>query len=593
MKSILTTIAQPSNLTKRVVFYYWLKKYSSTWLAMPWLLLVLTTLAVQFCLGFQYNSNDTTTIYLQVARACAYALLLILSLLWLPVMRHGLAALRRSRWTSWLPLTHAKNIHRWLGHVLLIASLIHGSCYLLYFNSLEAPFMATLLGEEADLVRSMKTTMYEFVSEDESIDDVIDWIALGMPESMYHDKIRPIMQEDCTKCHSTSSTMTYAIPSLSLSHYNDVMSLSESGIWSRQFRINFCGIVMLLLVIALWITSLDVVRKNYHHIFQHVHKFGYLMILLALLHIPRYNWLILPCIILVIEYIFSHYVRIYYDQDATLSKVNDSIMTLTLPRPAKFKIQSGHYLQLRIPGLKRFEWHDFSLTGQRSDEDVIRLKIKVQGDWTQKLYDRFRSIKVNQQALSYLEHNEEFQEESLEKDQTVLKVDIRGPFASPAAHMPKNDQWVMIAGGIGITPFLGFMHAFLSNKQQVKQFHLIWLLRDSSLLTWLKPFITSPILGGHIHIYLTKSGNSPLPDWLKLHSQSNLLIKQQRPDLSHVFHHLDEFYHSKQSIKNNNNKEYSLKLSKPHCFVCGPLGLTKTVTKLCQSMGWSVSVEQF
>jgi len=410
--------------------------------------------------------------------------------------------------------------------------------------------------------------MYEFVSEDESIDDVIDWIALGMPESMYNDKIHPIMKEDCTKCHSTSSSMTYAIGSLPLSQYDEVVSLSHSGLWSRQFRINVTGIVMLLLVLALWITSLKVMRKRYHHIFQQVHKLGYLMVLLALLHIPRYTWLILPSVILMIEYVFSHYLRIYYDQEASIVKVNDSIMTLTMPRPKRFKIQPGHYLQLRVPGIKRFEWHDFSLTGQRGDKDVIVLKIKALGDWTQALYAQSLHQSIN--------------------------VVMRGPFVSPAAHMPKNDQWLMIAGGIGITPFIGFMHAFSSNKRHAKQFHLIWVLRDNALLTWLKPFIHSPILGSHIHIFLTQASEDHQDDWLESYKASNISIHQNRPYWPELFNQLDA-RNCNRDIANNGvfqGKEAPM-LTNPHCFVCGPLNMTQTVKKLCKKMGWSVSIEQF
>ncbi len=566
MNIMSNKIKDPTIKFTRHSIAIWLKKHYRFWLALPWLVLLLTAMAGQFYLGFKYNSNETTTIYLQVARACAYTLLLVLTILWLPVMRHGLAALWRSRWTSWLPLTQAKNLHRWLGHVLLIASLVHGSCYLIYFNSLNAPLMATIFAEEPDLVRSMKTTMYEFVSEDESIDDVIDWIALGMPEALYNEKIHPIMKEDCTKCHSTSSTMTYAIGTLPLSKYDDVVSLSQKSLWSRQFRINVTGIVMLLLVIALWISSLKYMRKRYHHVFQQTHKLGYLMVILALMHIPRYSWLILPCLILAIEYIFSHYLRIYYDQEAKLVKVSATVMTLTLARPEKFIIQTGHYLQLRIPGIKRFEWHDFSLTGQRNDKDLIVLKIKVQGDWTQALYQQ--------------------------NSQDTLKVDIRGPFASPAAYIPKSEHCLMVAGGIGITPFLGFMHALSSNTHKIKQYHLIWVLRDSALLSWLKPFINSPVLGGHIHIFLTQTDDKHHTDWLDLYKPDNISIYQRRPDWAELFNQLHAENQSIQNSKVENNHQH-LTLDKPHCFVCGPLSMTQTVTKLCQNMGWPVSVEQF
>ncbi len=531
-----------------------LSRYYRTWLTLPWAVLLFAGFVYQFWLGFCYNSNETTNLFLQLARGCSYTLLLALCLLWLPVMRHGLAALWRSRWTAWLPLDHAKNIHRWLGHLLMAAALIHGACYLLYFNTLDAPFMDVLLGDEPDVVRSMKTTMYEFVSEDESIDDVMQWINNGMPRDDFHDIIQPIMKEDCSKCHSASSTMTYAIPSLPLSYYDDVVSLSGNGIYSRQFRINVCGIVMLLILIPLWFTSLRFMRRRHHHMFQHIHRLGYLMVILALLHIPRYNWLVVPAVILAIEYFLSHYVRIYKGQLARLDRVSSTVLRFEMKRPDGFDIKPGHYVQLRIPALKRYEWHDFSLTGMREGDDLIVLKIKALGDWTDGLFGLLNG-----------------------EESTNLVVDIRGPFASPAARPTKEDQWLMIAGGIGVTPFLGFMHTMLFNSSRIKQFHLVWVLRESSLLSWLEPFLTSPLIGGgKVHIYLTKNNEpSGLPAWLQQRAHNDVVISRERPDWEGVF------------------DAVSQELSNPHCFVCGPDGMTDAVATICRKKGWAVSVEKF
>ena len=525
------------------------------WSAIPWVFVMLCAFASQFWLGFHYNSNDTTNIYLQVARGCSYTLLLALCLLWLPVMRHGLAALWRSRWTAWLPLEQAKNIHRWLGHLLLAGSLMHGGGYLLYFNTLEIPFLEAVVGSEPDLVRSMKTTMYEFVSEDESIDEVSKWINNGMPKDDYHEIIKPIMKEDCSKCHSASSTMTYAIPTLPLSYYSEVSSLGNEGIYSRQFRINICGIVMLLLLIPLWFTSLGFMRQRHHHIFQHVHKLGYLMVILALFHIPRYHWLVVPAIILAIEYFLSHYIRLYRGQLASLHFISDNILRLEIQRPDGFDIKAGHYLQLRIPALKRYEWHDFSLTGIREDKDIIVLKIKAMGDWTDKLM-----------LLLDTEKN------------ANLVVDIRGPFASPAARVTKEEQWLMIAGGIGITPFLGLLHTMLFHSSTIKQFHLVWVLRDNKLLTWLEPFLTSPIFNRvTLHLYLTRDNkNQELPHWLTV-NQNNERIRllHERPDWESLF------------------TDIAAELQQPHCFVCGPSLMTKAVSLHCRKKGWAVSIERF
>ena len=181
--------------------------------------------------------------------------------------------------------------------------------------------------------------------------------------------------------------------------------------------------------------------------------------------------------------------------------------------------------------------------------------MKRQGDWTYVLFN-------------LLEDGEN----------TNLVVDIRGPCASPAARPTKEDQWLMIAGGIGVTPFLGFMHTMLFNSSKIKQFHLVWVLRDSSLLSWLEPFLTSPLIGGgKVHIYLTQDGEcSDLPDWLQQSEHGDIaIISRTRPDWEKLF------------------EMVSKDLTQPHCFVCGPCGMTSAVATQCREKGWVVSIEKF
>ncbi len=553
VKPKANTAVEPMTIWKKL--YGMLKLNNRLWLELPWLLALIAGFAFQFYLGYKYNSNETTNIYLQIGRGSAYVLLLALVVFWLPVMRHSLAALWRSRWTAWLPLEQAKNVHRWLGHMMIIFALTHGSTYLLYFNTLEEPFLEVLLGTESDMVRSMKTTMYEFVSEDESIDEVQKWIDNGMPKDDFHATIRPIMKEDCTKCHSTDSTMTYAYNDLPLSSYEDVVSLSDPGMLSRQFRINMTGMLMLLIFTLVWYTSLRFMRMKRHSLFQQVHKLGYLLAILALLHIPRYDWIIVPCLILAVEYFLSHYARVYRGQLANLKRANNDTLVLEMPCPDGFDLALGHYLQLRIPALKRYEWHDFSLTGSKADKNLIVLKIKLLGDWTGDMFDLLQG-----------------------QEQCNVVVDIRGPFATPAARLKSSDQCIMVAGGIGITPFLSCLNAILFKDIKVNQFHLIWVLRDSQLLSWLEPILSSPMVsGGKVHIYLTKEENDKqLPQYIEQSLQQDItVIKHQRPDWTNLFDDLAK------------------ELNKPKCYVCGPDAMTNSVSQQCKKQGWQLSIEKF
>lgn len=81
---------------------------------------------------------------------------------------------------------------------------------------------------EPPIIVSMKTTMYEYVADDEDIDKMAQWIKEGSNyNAFFKNEILPIMKNDCTSCHNTSSTMTDAAPEIPLSRYEDIKKYSR------------------------------------------------------------------------------------------------------------------------------------------------------------------------------------------------------------------------------------------------------------------------------------------------------------------------------------------------------------------------------
>ncbi|SIS42691.1 hypothetical protein [Neptunomonas antarctica] len=84
------------------------------------------------------------------------------------------------------------------------------------------------------IVSAMQGSMYEHVSEDESIEAVRQWVEAGTPESTYESHIVEIMNDDCTNCHSIGSTMTEAMTSIPLTTYQEVIQTTTKGQpWSK------------------------------------------------------------------------------------------------------------------------------------------------------------------------------------------------------------------------------------------------------------------------------------------------------------------------------------------------------------------------
>ena len=114
------------------------------------------------------------------------------------------------------------------------------------------------------IVSAMKGSMYDHVSEDESIDVVREWVEAGAPEEVYNEKIAPILEEDCTDCHSTTSTMTDAKQDLPLTSYEEVLKVTERGQpWSKlavQSHTHMFAIGTLVLAMSLLMAHASVLN---------------------------------------------------------------------------------------------------------------------------------------------------------------------------------------------------------------------------------------------------------------------------------------------------------------------------------------------
>lgn len=105
------------------------------------------------------------------------------------------------------------------------------------------------------LISSMKTSMYEYVADDEDIDTVQKWIDEGMKEDSFKAEVQPIMKADCTSCHSKSSTKTKAVPGIPLGKFEEVKAQASAGYtWakmSRQAHFHLFGIGVFLAILSL------------------------------------------------------------------------------------------------------------------------------------------------------------------------------------------------------------------------------------------------------------------------------------------------------------------------------------------------------
>jgi len=114
------------------------------------------------------------------------------------------------------------------------------------------------------IVSAMKGSMYDYVSDDEYIEVVRNWVEVGSPEALYDTDIEPIMDEDCTDCHSAGSTMTDAMTSMPLTSYDEVKLLTQKGIpWSKlavETHTHLFSIGMMVFILSMLVSMTHILN---------------------------------------------------------------------------------------------------------------------------------------------------------------------------------------------------------------------------------------------------------------------------------------------------------------------------------------------
>jgi predicted ferric reductase len=216
---------------------------------------------------------------------------------------------------------------------------------------------------------------------------------------------------------------------------------------------NWTGLVLGALIGLLW-WGAWLRRHGPFELFYYTHFLGIPAILLLFVHAPQFIW-VMP--IPLGLYLGDRLVRALWSAEvASIEKLTREgrDLALVIDRPDGFSYQAGDYAFLCVPRISRLQWHPFSLTNAASDTGNLSFRIRVAGFWTQQL--------------------------ALLPPGTPVLID--GPFASPCRDMHYCDELVIVAAGIGITPFVSYLaelHERLERGEAAcARIALYWLERD-------------------------------------------------------------------------------------------------------------------
>ncbi|KAL5813074.1 hypothetical protein ACOSQ3_028024 [Xanthoceras sorbifolium] len=247
--------------------------------------------------------------------------------------------------------------------------------------------------------------------------------------------------------------------------------------WSKTYVSNLAGVIATVIAVVMWVTSIPRVRRKMFEVFFYAHYLYILYIIFYVLHVgAAYFCMILPGIFL---FVVDRYLRFLQSRKRarllSARLLPCGAVELNFSRSPGLCYNPTSILFVNVPSISKLQWHPFTVISiANMEQDKLSILCKVEGSWTQKLYQQISS--------------------SVDR----LQVSVEGPYG-PTSHFLRHESLVMVSGGSGIAPFISIIREiiFQSTQQnsQVPSIHLVCVFKnfaDLSMLDLLLPISSTP-----------------------------------------------------------------------------------------------------
>jgi len=446
-------------------------------------------------------------------------------------------------------------------------------------------------------------------------------------------------------------------------------------LWKRSEGLGHFGIayqtgIVLCIVIGFTIFyARDAVRRKPGGFteFFFSHLMYILTGILCLFHGKTFwTWFVAPGVIFFIEKILhSQFLkralhgRMYIENATTLPS---TVTHLEITRPKTFNFNSGDYIFITIPELTSYEKHPFTISSSSEEKNVITCHIRGVGIWTNKLFKFVEKKERERKEMLAIEpkHVDPAQVIVTTNGETALEMEscngctgdktaenpwrantrrwfrkqnfevyVDGPYGAPAVEIFEAEHAVLIAGGIGVTPYASMLQTIMDmhNKYyvkcpgcdevfmpegaqiqtKIKKLDFIWINRDRKSFEWFLDLLrkleqeSEKISKSHkmkegekfldIHMYMTCALKKEDVKAVALQMALELMHKRDnrdiqtglqarmkpgRPDWKEVFTEID-----------------ARKKGKVEVFFCGSPFLGNAIHAQCDKFGFKYKSEKF
>lgn len=357
-----------------------------------------------------------------------------------------------------------------------------------------------------------------------------------------------------------------------------------SQMWDGVTGLNESGVIAWYCSAAVVLTSLPLVRRWAFELFLRCHIVLFLaFIIFAVIHQTLTLLLLAPPLILYSVEIFLR-IRNARKQTQVLSLkiLPNNVVRLEFATKS-LAHKPGQYIFVCIPSISALEWHPFSISSSPHDAHMS-VHIRVLGTWTTSVAELAQSLEGSTASLP--------------------KLLVDGPYGALKTPLQAYKSFLLICGGIGVTPlqsiFNSLIHEWQAGRQELLHCVFVWSVRESSYYQYLHdermwvahkqannlgvlpPFFTPMLLEQHeegaqdrqptndqpivsTQFYLTQAQNAAT-GLMPLRDGKYSWVRPGRPDLNSVFARMQSYHRAD---------------GRCAVLVCGPRSLVKSVRECC------------
>jgi predicted ferric reductase/Ca2+-binding EF-hand superfamily protein len=233
------------------------------------------------------------------------------------------------------------------------------------------------------------------------------------------------------------------------------------------------GTVLLVVFAVMWVFAWQIVRRSSRfELFYFTHLLYFVWFVLAIAHAPGFlGWSALSLVGLAVEQVLRLRRRGKATEITNARALRSGVARLELRRPQGFTHRAGDYLFLRVPHIARHEWHPFTITSA-PESSLLTVHVRSLGNWSAAL-----------RRLAEEQHPQPMPR--------TITAHLDGPYGSPTGHVFDSRFAVLVAGGIGVTPFASILESIVlrangrgERPAKLQKAHFFWLNRDRYSFEW-------------------------------------------------------------------------------------------------------------